>query len=206
MKSLRRLLRRTRFYPAYKRLGHYPDFFYWKLRGQPPRPPHLVKQQLVKRYAGERGLRVLVETGTYYGEMIDAAKNDFAEIFSIEFDSSLAAAARQRFAHLPHVHILEGSSEALIPQVLAPLTQPALFWLDAGYCAWSGNFADSSRLLNELSAILSNQVRNHVVLIDDVVPFSGLDGTPDVRDLEHHILQRFPGREVRVDTGILVIV
>jgi len=206
VKSLRRLLRRTPFYPAYKRLSHYPDFWYWKLRGQPPRPPHLAKQKLVKQYAHQHGLDVLVETGTYYGEMIDATRHDFAEIFSIEFDPRLAAGARQRFAHLEHVHILEGSSEAMIPEVLGQLTQPALFWLDAGYCAWNGKFADSSRLLNELSAILSHPIRNHIVLIDDVVPFSGLDGTPDVRELERHIHQRFPGRNVGPDTGLLVIV
>src|SRR5437868_5535177 len=170
MKALRQLLRRTAFYPTYKRLGHYPDFLYWKLRGRPPRPPHLVKQRLVKQYANEHGLRILVETGTYYGEMIDAAKNEFDEIYSIEFDPKLSATAKSRFAGLPHVHVLEGSSELLVPQILAQLTQPALFWLDAGYCAWNGNFADSSRLLTEISAILSHAVKAHVILIDDVVP------------------------------------
>ena len=205
VRFLRQLLRRTPFYPTYKRLGHYPDFLYWKLRGQPPRPPHLVKQRLIKQYAREYGLGVLVETGTYYGEMIDAAKTNFKEIFSIEFDPKLAAAARKRFAGLPHVHVLEGSSEQLVPEVLRQLTQPALFWLDAGYCAWNGNFADSSRLLNEIRAILSHTIKAHVILIDDVVPFSGIDGTPDVRELSGYITQQFAERSISVDTGILVI-
>ena len=205
MRFLRQLLRRTPFYPIYKRLGHYPDYLYWRLRGRPPRPPHLAKQRLVKHYARQRGLRVLVETGTYYGEMIAATRSTFAEIFSIEFDPKLAAAARRKFAALPHVHVLEGSSESLIPEVLAGISQPALFWLDAGYCAWNGNFADSTRLLRELDAILSHFVAGHVVLIDDVVPFSGVDGTPDVKELQRYIVQRFPGRSVQVDTGILVI-
>lgn len=205
MKFLRHLLRRTRFYPAYKRLGHYPDFWYWKLRGRPPRPPHLMKQRLVVEYARRHHLRVLVETGTYFGEMINAAKNSFDEIFSIEFDPKLAAAAQKRFATLNHVHVLAGSSEILVPQVLAQLTQPALFWLDAGYCAWNGSFADSTRLLSELNAILSHRIKNHVVLIDDVAVFSGIDGTPDVGELIKHITAHFPDRTARVDTGLLVI-
>ena len=206
MKLLRQILRRTRFYPVYKRLGHYPDFVYWKLRGRPPRPPHLVKQRLVRQYASEHGLPVLVEAGTYFGEMIYATRRDFEEIFSIEFDSSLAARAAARFAHSPHIHVLHGSSELMIPQVLATLTRPALFWLDAGYCAWNGNFADSSRLLTELAAILSHHLRAHIVLVDDVAVFSGIDGTPDVAELTRHILTRFPGRTVKVHAGILVII
>lgn len=205
MRFLRRLLRRTAFYPTFKRLGHYPDFVYWQLRGKPPRPPHLAKQRLVKRYARQHELRILVEAGTYFGEMIDATRHDFEQIFSIEYEPKLAAQARRRFASLPHVHVLQGSSELLIPEVLAQVSQPALFWLDAGYCAWNGSFQDSSRLLSELSAILSHRVRAHLVLIDDVVPFSGLDGTPDVQGLERHITSQFPERKVSIDTGIMVI-
>lgn len=137
--------------------------------------------------------------------MVDAVKNDFDQIFSVEFDPKLAQAAKALFSGLSRVHVLEGSSEILIPEVLAQLTQPALFWLDAGYCAWNGNFADSSRLLTEVTAILSHSVKAHVVLIDDVVPFSGIDGTPDVRELAQHINNQFPSRTVTVDTGILVI-
>jgi hypothetical protein len=205
VKFLRQFLRRTSFYPTYKRLGHYPDFFYWKLRGKPPRPPHLVKQRLVKQYARQHGLRVLVETGTYYGEMIEGTKRDFDQIFSIEFDPRLARGARARFASAAHIHVLEGSSEMLIPQILCELTQPALFWLDAGYCAWNGKLADSSRLFSEIGAILSHRISNHAILIDDVVPFSGIDGTPDVRELMQHITTQFPSRKVSVDTGVLVI-
>lgn len=204
VKLLRQFLRRTPFYPSYKRLGHWPDYWYWQLRGRPKRPPHLAKQKLLKQYAQRYSLRILVETGTYFGEMVSATKHDFDEIFTVEFDSKLAAAARKQFSSLQHVHVLEGSSEALIPQVLAQLTQPALFWLDAGYCAWNGSFADSARLLNELHAILSHPLR-HIVLIDDVVPFSGIDGTPDVAELQRHITSQFPARNATIDAGLLVI-
>src|ERR1051326_2569108 len=72
MKSFRKMLARTPFYGVYKSLGHYPDYWYWKLRGEPIRSPHLLKQRTVREYAQRYGLRVLVETGTYYGEMVAA--------------------------------------------------------------------------------------------------------------------------------------
>jgi len=75
LKAFRKLLARTPFYGVYKSLGHYPDYWYWKLRGEPIRSPHLLKQRTVREYAQRYGLRVLVETGTYYGEMVDAMRS-----------------------------------------------------------------------------------------------------------------------------------
>src|SRR6516225_4687729 len=98
MKALRKLLQRTPFYGTYKSLGHYPDYWYWKLRGQPARSPHLLKQYTVEEYARRYGLRVLIETGTYYGEMVAAMRRRFDEIYSVEYDPPLARRAQAKFA------------------------------------------------------------------------------------------------------------
>ena len=79
VKAFRKFLQRTPFYGVYKSLGHYPDYWYWKLRGQPVRSPHLLKQRTVREYAEKYRLRTMVETGTYYGEMVAAMKNRFDE-------------------------------------------------------------------------------------------------------------------------------
>ena len=111
MKAFRKFLQRTPFYGLYKSLGHYPDYWYWKLRGEPERSPHLVKQRAVLAYARRHGLRILVETGTYYGEMVAAMKNHFDEIHSVEYDSRLAERAQKKFSPNRHIHIHEGDSQ-----------------------------------------------------------------------------------------------
>src|SRR5689334_8464084 len=133
MRAFRNLLRRTPFYGLYKAAGHYPDYWYWKLRGEPVRSPHLVKQRAVREYADRYRLRVLVEAGTYYGEMVAAMKNRFDEIYSVEYDHALAIRAQGKFSRSPHVRIIEGDSQKAIPEIVSSLKQPALFWLDAGY-------------------------------------------------------------------------
>ena len=87
---LRRALGHTRLYAAWKALAHYPDYAWWRLRGRPLRVPHLVKQRAVLEYARRFGLLTLVETGTYYGEMVAATRNYFRRIYSIESDPGLA--------------------------------------------------------------------------------------------------------------------
>ncbi len=205
LKALRKLLQRTPFYGVYKSLGHYPDYWYWKLRGRPERSPHLLKQLTVREYAARYGLRVLVETGTYYGEMVAAMKNRFDEIHSVEFDSRLAERAQKKFARWPHIHILQGDSQQVVPELLKSLARPALFWLDAGYYGWAGLQGDKQRLTTELEAILSHHIRNHVILMDDARGLNGQNGAPTVEQLKQRIETAFPGRKVEVKHDIFRI-
>jgi predicted O-methyltransferase YrrM len=205
LKALRKALQRTPFYGLYKSLGHYPDYWYWKLRGEPIRSPHLLKQRAVREYAERYGLRVLVETGTYYGEMVAAMKNRFDEIHSVEYDSRLAQRAQKKFSRWPYIHILEGDSQRVVPELLQSLQRPALFWLDAGYYGWAGLQGDKQRLTTELEAILRHPVPGHVILMDDARGLNGQNGAPTVEQLEQRIQSEFPGRNVEVKHDILRI-
>jgi hypothetical protein len=205
MKAFRRMLQRTPFYGVYKSLGHYPDYWYWKLRGEPIRSPHLLKQRTVRDYAQRYGLRVLVETGTYYGEMVQAMKGRFTEIHSVEFDPALAQRAKTKFARWPHIHILEGDSQKVVPELLQSLKEPTLFWLDAGYYGWAGLHGNEQRLTSELDAILRSPISKHVILMDDARGLNGQNGSPTVPELKQRIESEFPGRDFEVKYDILRI-
>jgi hypothetical protein len=198
------LLARTPFYGAYKAVGHYPDYWYWILRGRPQRSPHLLKQTVVRTYGASFGLRTLVETGTYYGEMVAAMKRRFDHIYSIEYAPELAERARRKFAREHHIKIFCGDSQVVMPEVLALLDGPALFWLDAGYYGWVGKQGDQQRLSAELEMILSHPFP-HIVLLDDARGLTGRDGIPSVREVKAHIEGKFPTREVEVEHDIMRI-
>jgi hypothetical protein len=205
MKSLRKLLQRTPFYGLYKAAGHYPDYWYWKLRGEPIRSPHLVKQRAVREYAERFGIAVLVEAGTYYGEMVAAMRKRFPEIYSVEYDHALAERAQKKFARWQHIHVVEGDSQKEIPRIVQSLKKPALFWLDAGYYGWAGLQGDKQRLTTELDAILRDQRFRHVILMDDARGLNGQNGAPTVPQLKERIEAEFPGRAVEVKHDILRI-
>jgi hypothetical protein len=198
------LLQRTPFYGAYKAIGHYPDYWYWILRGRPERSPHLLKQKVVREYGERYQLTTLVETGTYYGEMVAAMKRQFSRIYSIEFVPELAERAQKKFARDAHIKIFCGDSKAVMPEVLALLTAPALVWLDAGYYGWVGKKEDEQRLSAELDMILAHPYP-HIVLLDDARGLTGKDGYPSVSEVKQHIESKFPTRSVEVQHDILRI-
>lgn len=204
LKAFRQLLQRTPVYGAYKALGHYPDYWYWILRGRPRRAPHLLKQKVVREYGERFGLKTLVETGTYYGEMVAAMKGRFERIYSIECVPQLAERAARKFARSEGIQIFCGDSRVVMPEVLALLNSPALFWLDAGYYGWVGVRSNEQRLSAELEMILGHRYP-HVILLDDARGLTGQDGIPSVGDVKAYVESKFPQRTVNVEFDIMRI-
>jgi hypothetical protein len=186
-----------------------PDYWYWRLRGRPRRPPHYLKQKTVLQYAREFDLHTLVEAGTYYGDMIAGTNKSFHDIYSIELDDWLHQRARQRFARFERVRLLHGSSGDLIPQVVSQLNAPALFWLDAGYYGFGleaerSKIEDLDRIQIELRAILTAP-HEHVILIDDAHGFSGQNGALSIDELRAFAKRLRPDRQFSVASNIVRI-
>src|SRR4029079_19466137 len=130
-------------------------------------PPHVVKEELIKSYPKNFNTNVLIETGTYLGDMVHALRKSFARILSFELDPNLAAQAQQRFANDNHIQIIQGDSGKLLGEHIANIHEPCLFWLDGHY---SGGITARGTLetpiKNELTVILKHPVDSHVILID----------------------------------------
>ena len=146
---------------------------------------HKKKEVPVLYYKKRFGCNVFVETGTYQGEMIDAMKRRFKKIYTIELGDVLYEKARERFINEKHVTIEHGDSGLILPGILAQITEPAIFWLDAH---WSdgdtARGAHDTPIEQELDAIFAHSIKNHIILIDDARDFIGRNGYPAADVLE----------------------
>ena len=91
-----------------------------------------------------------------------------------------------------------------MPEVLSLLSEPALFWLDAGYYGWVGIRTNEQRLSAELEMILSHPCP-HIILLDDARGLTGRDGIPSVADVKAYVESNFPQRSVEVKFDIMRI-
>jgi len=78
-------------------------------------------------------LRVLIETGTFLGDMIEAVRSDFERICSIEISKELYDRAKARFRKAKNVVLIHGDSGQALREIVSELEEPALFYLDAHY-------------------------------------------------------------------------
>jgi hypothetical protein len=171
----------------------------WNAAGRPAPPPHYIKQQVLKEYARTHRLRILVETGTYLGDMVHALGRHFDRIYSIELSETLFNKARDRFRARRHIELLRGNSGTVLALVVTRLTGPALFWLDGHYSGGStAKGRASTPIMAELTHILACKKHSHVIVIDDARCFGTESGYPSIPELETFI------RSLRPDVAIAV--
>lgn len=178
----------------------------WEKEGRPSPPPHIIKEELIRDYAKNFNTNILIETGTYLGDMVHAMKKSFSKIISFELDQTLAAEAQQRFANDNHVRIVQGDSGKLLGDYLATIDEPCLFWLDGHYSGGiTAKGALETPIKNELTAILSHPVNGHVILIDDARCFTGENDYPTLDELKNFVAERKPDHKFSVETDVIRI-
>jgi hypothetical protein len=175
----------------------------WERRGRPTPPPSAVKRELLSEYASRFGLRVLVETGTYKADTVRALRGQFHEIHSIEIDERLYANAQRRCRRQPNARLHLGNSAEILPQIMAELREPALFWLDAHYSGRSTGGIGGHPLLDELDTCLRVSA-GHVVLVDDVREFGASEGYPTIESVIQLAASRGYGFQTANDVARLV--
>lgn len=204
MISIRERWRRLSVSPALIGLTRRRVALQWQLRGRPLPPPHVVKQLAILRYQRTRKFSTFVETGTFTGEMVEAMRQHFAHLISIEMSPEIHHEAVRRFAGDPRVELLLGDSAMILPSVLERIQQPALFWLDGHFMGGStARGRDDSPIRAELAALLAHPVRGHLILIDDARLFDGTAGYPTIAGLRSVIEQHRSGSTVDVDDDII---
>jgi hypothetical protein len=191
--SIKNIIRGSILYDLirpYLQKNQYRD---WLKKGRPAPAPSLATQIVVRDYAAKFSIVTLVETGTFYGDMVNAQKNIFRNIFSMELDENLAKKAQKRFAGDKHIKILQGNSRDLLQEVIKQVSGPCLFWLDAHFSGGITARGDvETPIIQELTCILDNRTEEDVILIDDARCFVGQNDYPTIKELRDLILKKRP--------------
>jgi hypothetical protein len=156
----------------------------WVRNGRPSPPPHIVKQQALDEFRKKFNPEILVKTGTFLGEMVEAQRNNFKKIYSVELSEKLYRKAKKRFKAFSHIKLLQGDSGKLMGRIISEIDAPALFWLDGHYSGGITALGDKEcPVPEELMAILQSNFR-HVILIDDARFFNGTNDYPAIEEIE----------------------
>lgn len=185
-------------------LNEYVLFNDWLRNDCQGLPPHVFKQNVIFEFQKSSGLDILVETGTYLGDMVEAQKKFFKKIYSIELSIKLYEMAKRRFSKDSNVEIVQGDSGRMLSTIVSKLDKPAIFWLDGHY---SGNITAKGEkecpVFEELDAIFNDKIKNHVLLIDDARCFIGQGDYPTIDELTKYITDKNPAYKLEIKKDIL---
>ena len=165
-------------------INHEEQLAHWERNGRTFPPPHIIKQMAIEEFRNRFQTKILVETGTYFGDMVEAQRDKFQKIYSIELSKRLYKQAKKRFSAFSHITILQGDSGIVLDQLVHEIDKPALFWLDGHYS--EGITAKGTKecpIREELEAIFKSSF-SHIILIDDARLFNGTHDYPTMDELQ----------------------
>lgn len=178
----------------------------WNRYNAPTPPPHKIKQLTIAEYGKKYNCKVLVETGTFRGDMMEAQKNNFEKLYSVELSTEFWEKAKQRFKNAPQINLIQGDSGEILPKLVPTLDQPTLFWLDGHYCG--GDTALSKvecPIYAEIDAVFKNN-KGHVMIIDDARLFLGKHDYPTIAELTDHVKKLNPKYTVTVKDDMIRVI
>ncbi len=185
------------------KVAYYLQAVIWYLTGKPIPTPHLIKIKTILKYTKAYKISNFIETGTYFGETVDATKKYFSQIYSIELNRKLYQITKRMFSKDDHVKIINGDSELILPKLLKNIKGPCLFWLDAHY---SGGFTAKGMndipTMQEMKVISKNKIKSHVILIDDARYFKENNS---YKKMKKFIKRIFPNHKTDIKMDIIQI-
>jgi hypothetical protein len=202
--SLKQAIKKTRLYRPLRDWAekgrHKRELMKWYRNGTPAPPPHIVKQRTLRRFADRFGLMILVETGTYLGDMVEAMKGAFDQIYSIELSDELYDNAKDRFKDEKNVELIHGDSGTELGKLMHRIDRPALFWLDAHYSAGvTAKGDEDTAIYGELTHIFGAEYRGHVIVIDDARCFGTNPGYPSIEELSKFIKSKSSNVSITIE-------
>lgn len=201
---VKNIIKHTPIYSLLKKLRNAKIIMEWKRKGCPVPPPHLIKQRALQKYAKMYGLNIMVETGTYNGDMVNAMRDVFDNIYSIELSNELYENAEKRFSEQTHIHILHGDSGSEIEKLVSKIDRPALFWLDAHYSGGvTARGKEDTPILTELHHIFNASDKGHIVVIDDARVFGVDPAYPTIKELTDFIESKKDNMDIVVKDDII---
>ncbi|MBE7413997.1 MAG: hypothetical protein HS130_01690 [Deltaproteobacteria bacterium] len=175
------------------------------LRGEYALPPQHVKMATLKNNFPSPRPRVFVETGTYNGETVAEMKAFFDRVISIEIDEGLYRKAKERFRNDGNVAIVHADCVKGLPEVLAGIRGPAVFWLDGHYSGGgTGKGEVEDPILISLEQIGRHSVKEHTVFIDDARTFDGMEGRPDISEVFAKLKSINKDYVLRIQSDIII--
>jgi len=179
----------------------------WVNDGRPVPPPHIVKQRTIRSFAEKFGSKILIEIGTYYGDMVEEMKGNFNQIYSIELSEELYEKAKKRFDGEENVRIIHGDSGIELGRLVGRIEEPALFWLDGHYSAGVTARGDKDTpIYEELTHIFNSHLSKYVIIIDDARCFGNDPAYPSIKELSDFIKAKRPAAQIEVkDDSIRII-
>jgi hypothetical protein len=168
---------------------------------------HYYKRRRIIDLQKKYGFKHFIETGTFFGQMINAVESHFDKVLSVELFAKLYHINKKAFNKSAKVKIYFGDSSQRLGEMIDEVKDNVIFWLDGHYSGQGTGIGElTSPILNELDIIQSKKLSKYCILIDDYRLFDGTDGYPTVDVVIDKIKSINRNSEIYIDKDCFVAI
>jgi len=171
-------------------------------------PHSYTKFLILNKVREQTGAKVLIEAGTFRGITTSRAAAVFDQVYSIELDPTLAAAAMRNLKHKTNVKIFEGDALQVIPELFEKeKLSDVLLFLDGHFSGGETACGDTPEPApEELQRLKRYQKNIKAIVIDDLRSFGTESGFPKKSELLRSAEDSFgSGYDIRVFLDQVII-
>jgi hypothetical protein len=170
-----------------------------------PGVSHLSKQLYLKKLATDNNISILVETGTYLGDMLYMLAPQFSKLFSVELSEHFYQKAVKRFKGNRKITLLQGDSGTELAKIVPQLNEPAIFWLDGHYSGGKTALGNKECPIFEELSIIFESKYDHVIVVDDARLFVGQNDYPTIEALNQFLTTKSTYRIIAQENDAILI-
>ena len=167
-----------------------------------------ISREILKKYS--KWYSIFIETGTHTGTTVNLAiEVGFKNIYTIELSDKYYKRACGIYKNNKNVHCIFGDSSIMLPKLLESVKFSCVFWLDGHWSKGDTALgAKRSPLIEELNSIRNHNIKNHMILIDDISLMSKFYAL-EINDIVEKIFEINESYKIifergRVDKDILI--
>jgi hypothetical protein len=181
------------------------EYPFWICRGRPAPDNHLHKRRRLLELGREYGCQTLIETGTFFGQTVNALRKCFDVVLSVELDKGFYETNRRAFLPCRNVRIYFGSSGERLGEMITASRGRIIFWLDGHFSGEGTGMGSSvSPILSELEEVRAANRKGDCIVIDDRRLFTGFAGYPEFREVERRLLEIDPDYQIEEEGDSIV--
>ena len=164
-----------------------------------------IKRKYIKKLAIDNNLKLLIETGTYFGQSTKYFAKYFERVYTIELSEELFNYTKKHNS-ASNIQFYQGNSSEKLKEIINDLATSATFFLDAhasGGVTVSGEIVSPVRI--ELGILEKFKfLRNSLIIIDDARGFDGTNSYPSYTEIQLWAKKSNMGR-VYIELDMIVI-
>ena len=188
-----------------KLIRDYLKYFEWILQGKSIPVSHVFKRRRVLNIARRYNCEIFVESGTFYGQMIEAVMKSFSMVLSVELSKTLYEFNKKKFLNCSNVQLFWGDSQVCMGEMVVKVSDRAIFWLDGHYSGpGTAKGTIDCPLLAELNAICEHNRNDHCILIDDARLFNGSNDYPNFIEVKRNLLNINPDYQIFINNDCII--